>query len=46
VGVPVTLLSASPYLMTILVLVLISSSRVRTYQGAPADLGKVFHAGR
>ncbi len=46
VGVPVTLLSASPYLMTILVLVLISSSRVRTHQGAPADLGKVFHAGR
>jgi simple sugar transport system permease protein len=41
--VPVELLSAAPYLVTILVLVLIS---VRAGRGgdAPADLGKPFHA--
>jgi len=44
VGVPVALLDASPYLITILVLVLISSDRTRTALNAPASLGKVFHA--
>ncbi|WP_372893605.1 ABC transporter permease [Rhodosalinus sp.] len=40
-AVPVTLLSASPYLVTILVLVFISA---RGLQGAPAALGRSFHA--
>ncbi len=44
VGVPVALLDASPYLITILVLVLISSDRTRAALNAPAALGKVFHA--
>ena len=44
VGVPVALLDASPYLITILVLVLISSDRSRAALNAPAALGKVFHA--
>jgi simple sugar transport system permease protein len=44
VGVPVALLDASPYLVTILVLVLISSDRTRAALNAPAALGKVFHA--
>jgi len=44
VGVPVALLDASPYLVTILVLVLISSDRSRAALNAPAALGKVFHA--
>jgi len=44
VGVPVALLDASPYLITILVLVLISSNRTRAALNAPAALGKVFHA--
>ncbi|WP_371037550.1 ABC transporter permease [Rhodosalinus sp. FB01] len=39
--VPVALLSASPYLVTILVLVLISA---RGTHGAPAALGRIFHA--
>ena len=39
--VPVPLLSASPYLITILVLVIIS---VRGVHGAPASLGRPFHA--
>jgi simple sugar transport system permease protein len=39
--VPVALLSASPYLITILVLVLISA---RGVHGAPASLGRPFHA--
>ncbi len=39
--VPVALLSASPYLITILVLVIIS---VRGVHGAPASLGRPFHA--
>ena len=42
-AVPVELLSASPYLVTILVLVLISRRRVRGGD-APADLGRPFHA--
>ncbi|MDG4647245.1 ABC transporter permease [Roseibacterium sp. SDUM158017] len=44
VGVPVALLDASPYLVTIVVLVLISSDRTRAALNAPAALGKVFHA--
>ena len=39
--VPVALLSASPYLITILVLVVISA---RGVHGAPASLGRPFHA--
>jgi simple sugar transport system permease protein len=41
--VPVELLSMSPYLITILVLVVISG-RARAARGAPASLGRVFHA--
>ena len=41
VQVPVALLSASPYLMTILVLVIISA---RGQHEAPASLGRPFHA--
>ncbi|MBO9465684.1 ABC transporter permease [Tropicibacter sp. R15_0] len=41
VKVPVALLSASPYLVTILVLVIISA---RGAHGAPASLGRSFHA--
>jgi len=40
-NVPVALLSASPYLITILVLVVISA---RGHHGAPAALGRPFHA--
>jgi len=40
VAIPVEYLSMSPYLITILVLVIIS----RSAQGAPAALGRVFHA--
>ncbi|QUS35797.1 ABC transporter permease [Falsirhodobacter algicola] len=40
--IPVEYLSMSPYVITILVLVLISSGRGRT-MGAPADLGRTFH---
>ena len=38
---PVEYLSMSPYLITILVLVIISA---RGYHGAPASLGRPFHA--
>lgn len=44
--IPVELLSMSPYLITILVLVIISSDRRRAALSAPADLGKSFHASR
>lgn len=37
-------LSMSPYLITILVLVLISAGRSRAALGAPASLGRSFHA--
>jgi simple sugar transport system permease protein len=40
-NVPVALLSASPYLITILVLVIISA---RGAHGAPASFGRAFHA--
>jgi simple sugar transport system permease protein len=44
VNVPVALLDSSPYIVTIIVLVLISSDRARAALNAPAALGKVFHA--
>jgi len=44
VAVPVALLSISPYLITILVLVVMSSDRRRVAMNAPASLGRVFHA--
>ncbi|MGB0904593.1 MAG: ABC transporter permease [Mangrovicoccus sp.] len=44
--VPVELLSMSPYLVTILVLVIMSANRRRAAAGAPAALGTVFHATR
>jgi simple sugar transport system permease protein len=44
VKVPVEVLSMSPYLITILVLVIISSDRSRAALNAPAALGRVFHA--
>ncbi len=44
IGVPVALLDASPYLVTIIVLVVISSDRSRAALNAPAALGRVFHA--
>ncbi|MEL7301956.1 MAG: ABC transporter permease [Pseudomonadota bacterium] len=45
IKIPVEYLSMSPYLITILVLVLISAGRARAL-GAPAALGQVFHASR
>ena len=44
VPVPVELLSISPYVITILVLVIMSSDRRRVAMNAPAALGRVFHA--
>jgi simple sugar transport system permease protein len=44
VAIPVELLSMSPYLITILVLVIISSDRNRAAMSAPASLGRSFHA--
>lgn len=46
VALPVEYLSMSPYLITIAVLVLMSARGNRRALGAPADLGKVFHAAR
>lgn len=43
VSIPVELLSMSPYLITILVLVILSSGKGRALQ-APKDLGRIFHA--
>jgi simple sugar transport system permease protein len=42
VAIPVEYLAMSPYLITILVLVIMSADR----SGAPASLGRVFHASR
>jgi len=42
--VPVAFLSMSPYLITILVLVVISARAGRGAGGAPAALGRSFHA--
>jgi simple sugar transport system permease protein len=44
VKIPVEYLSMSPYLITILVLVIMSADRGRASLNAPADLGKSFHA--
>ena len=44
IDIPVALLDASPYLVTILVLVILSSNRSRAALAAPASLGRVFHA--
>ncbi len=46
VAIPVEYLSMSPYLITILVLVIMSAGRGRTAIGAPASLGRIFHASR
>lgn len=45
-GIPVEYLSMSPYLITILVLVIMSSGRGRAALNAPAALGQNFHAAR
>jgi len=44
VNIPVVYLSILPYLVTIIVLVIMSASRSRASMGAPAALGRVFHA--
>ncbi len=44
IRVPVEYLAMSPYLITILVLVIMSSGRVRKSLAAPGSLGKPFHA--
>ena len=44
VKVPVEILSMSPYVITILVLVIISADRSRVALNAPASLGRSFHA--
>jgi simple sugar transport system permease protein len=44
VKLPVEYLSMSPYIITIVVLVIISSGRGSRTAGAPAALGRVFHA--
>jgi simple sugar transport system permease protein len=46
VPIPVQYLSMSPYLITILVLVVMSADRSRAALNAPAALGKNFHASR
>ncbi len=45
-AIPVEYLSMAPYLVTILVLVIMSSGRGRASVGAPAALGQNFHASR
>ncbi|MCV2866164.1 ABC transporter permease [Defluviimonas sp. WL0075] len=45
-GIPVEYLSMSPYLVTIVVLVIMSSGRGRASLNAPASLGQNFHAAR
>jgi simple sugar transport system permease protein len=44
--IPVEYLSMAPYLITILVLVIMSSGRGKAALGAPASLGQNFHASR
>ncbi len=44
VNIPVAYLSMAPYVVTIVVLVIISSDRKRVSINAPASLGRVFHA--
>jgi simple sugar transport system permease protein len=45
-AIPVQLLSMAPYVITILVLVIISARHRRGAQAAPAALGRIFHASR
>ncbi len=45
-GIPVEYLSMAPYLITILVLVIMSSGKGRASLSAPAALGQNFHASR
>ncbi|GAB1360892.1 ABC transporter permease [Rhodobacter sp.] len=45
-AIPVEYLSAAPYLLTIVVLVIMSSGRGKASRGAPASLGRNFHASR
>ncbi|MGZ9811948.1 ABC transporter permease [Pseudoroseicyclus sp. H15] len=44
--VPVEILSMSPYLVTIIVLVILSAGRRGAALGAPGSLGRTFHASR
>ncbi len=44
VSIPVEYLSMSPYLITIIVLVIISADRSKAALNAPASLGRIFHA--
>jgi simple sugar transport system permease protein len=44
--IPVEILSMSPYLITILMLVIMSADRSRAALNAPAALGQTFHASR
>lgn len=44
IGISAAYLSMTPYLVTILVLVIMSADRFRASLNAPASLGKVFHA--
>ena len=46
VSIPVEYLSMSPYLITIIVLVVLSTNRAKSALNAPAALGRVFHASR
>ena len=46
VSIPVEYLSMSPYLITIIVLVVMSTNRAKSTLNAPAALGRVFHASR
>ena len=46
VSIPVEYLSMSPYLITIVVLVVMSANRSKSALNAPAALGRVFHASR
>ncbi len=44
VDIPVSYLSMAPYLVTIIVLVIMSADRARASLNAPASLGKIFNA--
>jgi general nucleoside transport system permease protein len=44
IAIPVQILSMAPYLITILVLVIMSAPRGRAALNAPAALGRIFHA--
>jgi len=45
-GIPVEYLSMAPYLITILVLVIMSAGRKGGAKGAPESVGQNFHASR